>query len=98
MKEIEFKFAGIQFMVQLDVSMGDTLGDSVIESVMGVYTWNDKKREYEPISCDLEAFEVDLQDQIYQAFEEMYDAERLAHEDMMFDAMREREYEAMHNQ
>ena len=97
MKEIEFKFAGIQFMVQLDVSMGDTLKDSVIESVIGVYTWNEKKRQYEPISCDYEAFENDLQDQIYQAFEEMYDAERLAREDMAFDAAREAAYEAEYN-
>ena len=90
MKEIEFTFAGIKFMVQLDVSMGESLKDSVIESVIGVFFWNEKKCLYEPISCDLEAFEADLQDQIYQAFEEMYDAERLAHEDMVFDAARER--------
>lgn len=89
MKEVEFKFAGIQFMVQLDVSMGDTLKDSVIESVLGVYTWNEEKREYEPISCDLEAFENDLQDQINEAFEEMYDSERLAAEDMAFERWRE---------
>lgn len=89
MKEIEFTFAGIQFMVQLDVSTGDTLKDSIIESVLGVYTWNKEKRKYEPISCDLEAFENDLQDQINEAFEEMYDSERLAAEDMAFERWRE---------
>lgn len=98
MKEIEFKFAGIQFMVQLDVSMEDTLGDSVIESVLGVYTWNEKKCQYEPISCDLEAFQNGLQDQINEAFEEMYINEEAARADMEYDSWREQQWELRNNE
>ena len=85
MKQIEFKYAGIQFMAKLDINDDD----KVLEQVVHVYTWNDKKREYEPISVDLEAFEHDMQDQINEALEEMYLNERLAHEDMLYESARE---------
>ena len=94
MRQVEFKYAGIQFMVELDVNEQD----KVLEQVVRVNTWNNEKRKYEPILADLEAFEHDMQDQINEALDEMYLNERLAHEDMMFEAHRESEYERLHNQ
>ena len=96
-KEIEFKFAGMQFMVELDVSMGDTLKDSVIESVMGVYIWNKDTKKYEKVHALLDEFERDMQDQINDAFEDLYNDEKALYEEMAFEAYREQQYEMEHN-
>lgn len=92
MKELEFKFGGIDFLVYVDVTSGGTVKDSIIESVIGVHVWDEKDRKYIPITCDFDAFEHDFSDQIQEAFEDMLENERLAYEDMLYESAREREY------
>ena len=91
MKEVEFKYAGIKFLVKLDVTMEDTLKDSVIESVQGVFFWDEKDRQYKTIACNTEEFEKEMADVIQEAFEEMYNDEKAAIEDMEYEYRREHE-------
>lgn len=89
MKELEFKFAGIRFLVYADVISGETIGDSYIDYIIGVHVWDENEKKYISISCDLDAFAHDLSDQIQEALEDALENDRLAYEDMAYDAWRE---------
>ena len=89
MKQLEFKFAGICFLVDIDAIIGETVRDSSIESIIRVQMFDKKQNHYVPVHCDLDAFEHDLSDQIQQAFEDMFENERLAYEDMLYESARE---------
>lgn len=91
MKSIEFTYAGIEFKVDLYIDESNRC----IDTLVGVSVWNELNREYDLISCDLEAFENDMEDVLYEALEEMYDNQRMMLDDMKFDAMRDEMMENM---
>ena len=85
MKSVEFKYAGILFNVDLD----EDEEHRCVDTVFKVSIWNELNREYEVISCNTDEFKTGMEDAINDALYEMYENARLAHEDMMFDAMRD---------
>ena len=91
MESIEFKFAGIEFKVDLYIDESNRC----IDTLVGVSVWNELNREYDLISCDLKEFEHDMEDVLYEALEEMYDNQKMMLDDMKFDAMRDEMIENM---
>ena len=93
MKQLEFKFAGISFLVDVGAIIGETARDSSVECVVRVQIWDKKKNHYIPIDCNTDDFFQDFSDQIQEAFEDTFENERLAYEDMLYESMKEREYD-----
>lgn len=84
MKYLVFNFAGIDFRVDADINE-----EGELETIWSVGAWNPKKREYEPILCDLEQFQKDLADKINEAVEDYNLSKRLFLEDLAYETKRE---------
>lgn len=88
-KELEFKFAGIDFLVEARVDDEE----QALTDIEAVYTWNEEEHKYEPLSVKLDSFAEELKDQIEEALTDMYDSERARYEDAAYDAWRDDQLE-----
>lgn len=82
--ELNFKYAGIEWLVTVDVN--DEWG---LEQIFKVEVYDNVLGDYKLITCDLEAFEKDMTDQINDAIEEEKSAAKAFAEDMAFEQARE---------
>lgn len=82
--ELNFKYAGIEWLVTVDVN--DEWG---LEQIFQVEVYDNVLGDYKLITCDLEAFEKDMTDQINDAIEEEKTAAKAFAEDMLFETARE---------
>lgn len=85
MKSVEFTFAGIDFKIDF---LEDALNHR-LDELIGVSIWDEEKSKFGPISVDFEGFLDDLQDQIDQALEEMYENKKQYVGDLKYDAMKD---------
>lgn len=84
MAYLSFVHAGMAFRIEADINK-----DGFLESISNPTIWNKKKRNYEPISCDLEAFQKGMEDEIAQCVEEYNSDKAKFYADWMYHLKKE---------
>lgn len=84
MAYLTFTHAGMHFRVEADIN-----SDGDLEYIYDPHIWNSKKRQYEPISCDLNAFQDGVEYELTQAVEEYNINKKLFFEDLAYEMQRE---------
>lgn len=81
---LTFTHAGMDFRIEAEINE-----DGCLDEIWNPTIWNTLKRVYEPISCDIKAFEKGMEDEINKAVEEYKENKRLFYADLAYEQKRE---------
>lgn len=82
MAALTFKFAGIDFKVEADIS------DDVIQEIYTVEVWNQRYHKYYEVTVDIEKFKDAMMDFLNEALEDYNLQKKLFAQDLAYDSMR----------
>jgi hypothetical protein len=83
-KDIEMRFAGMDFLLTVDIDEDDEYA-----GIFAVKVWNEEDREYYDVTFNKEQFEEVFKDAIIERVEDYKESRKEIAAEMIYDAMKE---------